>query len=55
MAEEVHSGTEAAEAIGRLMDCPGRLQAMQEACRRFDHAKAAQDVILLGETLCKPI
>lgn len=53
MAEEVHSGAEAAEAIGRLMNCPGRLQAMQEACRRFDHARAAEEIVSLGEMLCK--
>lgn len=53
MAEEVHSGAEAAEAIGRLMNCPGRLQAMQEACRRFDHAGAAEEIISLGEMLFK--
>lgn len=52
MAEEVRNGAEAAEAIGRLMACPGRLQAMQEACRRFDHAKAAEEIISLGEALC---
>ena len=53
MAEEVHSGAEAAEVIGRLIQCPGRLRAMQEACRRFDHAQAAEEIVLLGEMLCK--
>lgn len=51
MAEEVRNAQEAAEAIGRLMNCPGRLAAMQEACRRFKHTQAADEIISLSEKL----
>ena len=51
LAEEVQNSAEAAEAIARLMRCPGRLEAMRQSCRRFGHKQAAAEIIDLAQTL----